>query len=195
MIGALVLMLGTAVAYAAFDPYTDSIPGSVAQGAAAQTASPQPVVAKPSPSEIAMAQLLADRHCLAEAMYYEARGEGVEGQMAVAEVVFHRMRSSAYPSTICGVVFQGAQEKRACQFSFVCNGDMERRKEPHAWAAARLLAAKIMTGAVPLGDITDDATSYHAVSVDPAWAGHLIRTVQIGNHVFYRAPPPGSRSM
>ena len=127
-------------------------------------------------------------------MYYEARGEGVTGQMAVAEVVFHRMRSRNYPSTICGVVFEGAQEKRACQFSFVCNGDMDRTKNRHAWAASRLLAAKIMTGAVPLGDITDDATSYHAVSVDPVWAGHLITTVQIGNHMFYRLPPARSRS-
>jgi spore germination cell wall hydrolase CwlJ-like protein len=154
-----------------------------------------PVAAKPAPSEVAMAQLLAERRCLTQVMYYEARGEGVRGEMAVAEVVFHRMRSRAYPSTICGVVFEGAQEKRACQFSFVCNGDMEHRKERHAWAESRLLAAKIMTGAVPLGDITDDATSYHAVSVDPAWAGQLIRTVQIGNHVFYRAAPAGSRSM
>ena len=76
-----------------------------------------------------MAQLLAERRCLAQAMYYEARGEGVRGQMAVAEVVFHRMRSRNYPSTICGVVFEGAQEKRACQFSFVCNGDMDTRQE------------------------------------------------------------------
>ena len=78
-----------------------------------------PVAAKPAPSEVAMAQLLAERRCLTQVMYYEARGEGVRGEMAVAEVVFHRMRSRAYPSTICNVVFEGAQEKRACQFSFV----------------------------------------------------------------------------
>ncbi|MDE2464925.1 MAG: cell wall hydrolase, partial [Alphaproteobacteria bacterium] len=108
------------------------------------------------------------------------------GEMAIAEVVFHRMRSSMYPNTVCGVVFEGAQDRRACQFSFVCNGDMERPKNPHAWAEARLLAAQIMTGAVRLGDITENATNYHAVSVDPRWAATLQKTVQIGNHIFYR---------
>jgi spore germination cell wall hydrolase CwlJ-like protein len=145
------------------------------------------VAPKPTPIEVAAEQLLAQRRCLAEAMYYEARGEGAVGEMAVAEVIFHRMRSSQYPNTICGVVFEGAQDKRACQFSFVCNGDMERPKNPHSWAVARLLAAKIMTGAVRLGDITENATSYHAVSVDPRWAATLQKTVQIGNHIFYRA--------
>lgn len=193
--GAVVLILGTVVAHAAFNPYTDSIPGAKPAAAIVRGVSHAPRAAKPAPSEVAMAQLLAERRCLAEAMYYEARGEGARGEMAVAEVVFHRMRSRIYPSTICGVVFEGAQEKRACQFSFVCNGDMKRTKEPHAWHAAQFLAAKIMTGTVPLGDMTDDATSYHAVYVDPVWAGHLVRTVQIGNHIFYRRPSVKSRSM
>lgn len=195
VIGALVLMIGTGVAYIASTPYTDRIPGDTAKIEITQPTKLQTVAVKPAPSEVAMAQLLAERRCLAQAMYYEARGEGVRGQMAVAEVVFHRMRSRIYPATICGVVFQGAQEKVACQFSFVCNGDMDKPRSQHAWAESRLLAAKIMTGAVPLGDITDDATNYHAVSVDPAWAGHLIRTVQIGNHIFYRRPVARSQSM
>jgi spore germination cell wall hydrolase CwlJ-like protein len=190
-----VLILGTAVAYAAFTPYTDQMPGRHVASEVSQPMKPQFVAANPAPSEVAMAQLLAERRCLAQAMYYEARGEGVRGEKAVAEVVFHRMRSRIYPATICGVVFQGAEEKIACQFSFVCNGDMDKPIEKHAWAEARLLAAKIMTGAMPLGDITDDATSYHAVSVDPVWAAHLVRTVQIGNHIFYRRPATRSRPM
>lgn len=195
MIGALVLVIGTAVAYIAFTPYTDQIPGEASRAQITVPAQPKFIAARPAPSEVAMAQLLAERHCLAQAMYYEARGEGVRGEVAVAEVVFHRMRSRIYPATICGVVFQGAQEKISCQFSFVCNGDMDKPREQHAWAESRLLAAKIMTGALPLGDITDDATSYHAVSVDPVWAGHLIRTVQIGNHIFYRRPSARSQPM
>jgi len=188
IVGALLLVAALAVGAAALDPYTDSMPeGGMPSGAAHGLV--VPVAAKPAPSEIAMAQLLAERECLAEAMYYEARSEGVVGQKAVAEVVFHRMRNRNYPGTICGVVFEGSQLKRACQFSFTCNGDMRRAKNPRAWAEARLLAAKIMTGTVQLGDITDDATSYHAVYVDPVWAGQLIKTVQIGNHIFYRLPP------
>jgi spore germination cell wall hydrolase CwlJ-like protein len=195
MIGALVLIIGTAVAHAAFTPYTDHVPGVRVRSEVSRSMKPQYVAARPAPSEVAMAQLLAERRCLAQAMYYEARGEGMRGEKAVAEVVFHRMRSRIYPATICGVVFQGAEQKISCQFSFVCNGDMDKPIEKHAWAEARLLAAKIMTGAMPLGDITDDATSYHAVSVDPVWAAHLVRTVQIGNHIFYRRPATRSRSM
>ncbi len=195
VIGALMLVLGTAVAHAALNPYTDNIPDATAHIEIAAPAEPAAPAAKPAPSEVAAAQLLAERHCLAQAMYYEARGEGVRGQMAVAEVVFHRMRNPNYPATICGVVFEGSREKRSCQFSFVCSGELDRAKNGHAWAQSRLLAAKIMTGAVRLGDITDDATSYHAVSVDPYWAGHLIRTVQIGNHIFYRTPSARSQAM
>lgn len=190
IVGALLLMLGTAVAHTAFVPYTDSFSGH--DNVIAHSADVE--AAKPTASEIALVQLLAERRCLAEAMYYEARGEGIEGEEAVAEVVFHRMRSRGYPNTICGVVFEGARDGHSCQFSFACGNHLDRAKEPHAWADARLLAAKIVTGAMPLGDITDDATSYHAIDVDPEWAGHLIKTVQIGNHVFYRAPPPPSRS-
>jgi len=190
IVGALILILGTVVAHAAFNPYTDSVPG---RGNSTEMARAAVTAASPTPSEIALVQLLAERNCLAEALYYEARGEGIEGEMAVAEVVFHRLRSRGYPGTICGVVFEGSPA-HACQFSFACSRDMDRAKEPRAWSEARLLAAKIMTGAVPLGDITDDATSYHAISVDPAWAGTLIKTVQIGNHIFYRAPPPHSRA-
>lgn len=191
VVGAIILVLGVAVAHIACVPYTDSF----GHHSAVADAAPKTEIAyKPAPPEVAMAKLLAERHCLAQAMYYEARGEGSEGEMAVAEVVFHRLRDRAYPGTICGVVFEGEHSKGACQFSFVCNGDMDRAKEARAWHKAQLLAAKIMTGTVPLGDITDHATSYHAVYVDPAWAAHLIETVQIGNHIFYRAPPSRGNS-
>jgi spore germination cell wall hydrolase CwlJ-like protein len=191
VIGALLLALAIATGATAAVPYTDSMPGNSRSAAAQVTHMP---AAKPAPSEIAMAQLLAERRCLAQAMYYEARSEGIVGQKAVAEVVFHRMRNRNYPSTICGVVFEGSELKRSCQFSFTCNGDMKKPKNARAWAEARLLAAKIITGTVRLGDITDDATSYHAVYVDPVWAGHLVKTVQIGNHIFYRLPSARGRS-
>ena len=193
LVGALLIVLAICVAREVVCAYRNYI--DLGSGKSATThmadAKTLSVAPKPTPIEVAAEQLLAQRRCLAEAMYYEARGEGAVGEMAIAEVIFHRMRSSLYPNTICGVVFEGAQDKRACQFSFVCNGDMERPKNPHAWAVARLLAAKIMTGAVRLGDITENATSYHAVSVDPRWAASLQKTVQIGNHIFYR---PRTRS-
>jgi spore germination cell wall hydrolase CwlJ-like protein len=144
------------------------------------------IAAAPSATELAMVRFAGEQRCLAEAMYYEARGEGMDGEEAIAEVVFHRMHRRGYPASICGVVYQGAHDGGpGCQFSFVCNGEMDRPKSPGAWAQARLLAAKILNGYMLLGNVTAGATSFHAVDVEPDWAG-LERTVQIGNHIFYR---------
>jgi len=144
------------------------------------------VQASPSAVELAMVKFAGEQRCLAEVMYYEARGEGVEGEEAIAEVVFHRMHRRGYPGSICGVVYQGMADAPACQFSFVCNGEMRRPKVYADWARAKLLAAKILSGYTVLGNITGGATSFHAVDVEPGWAGSLERTVQIGNHIFYK---------
>ena len=144
------------------------------------------IEAAPSAVELAMVKFAGEQRCLAEVMYYEARGEGLEGEEAIAEVVFHRMHRHGYPGSICGVVYQGMADAPACQFSFVCNGEMHKPKVASDWARARLLAAKILSGYTILGNITGGATSFHAVDVEPDWAGSLERTVQIGNHIFYR---------
>ena len=144
------------------------------------------VAAKPAnAADMAMAQLLAEHRCLSEVMYYEARGEGTDGEMAVAEVVFHRLRHGHYGHSICGVVYEGA-DTPTCQFSFACNGEMARRKSPVAWHNTEILAARILAGQVALRDITGDATHFHAISVNPDWADNMERTVQIGNHIFYK---------
>ena len=147
------------------------------------------IQASPSAVELAMVKFAGEQRCLAEVMYYEARGEGMAGEEAIAEVVFHRMHHRGYPSSICGVVYQGLADAPACQFSFACNGEMRRPKVAADWARAKLLAAKILSGYTILGNITGGATSFHAVDVDPEWAGSLERTVQIGNHIFYKPPP------
>lgn len=133
-----------------------------------------------------LASLLAEHRCLAEVMYYEARGEGEEGEKAVAEVVFHRVAEGDHGQTICSVVYEGAK-RAACQFSFACNGARDVRKSPEAWQDAQVLAARIFAGEERLRDETSGATYYHATYVRPYWAPHLVRTAQIGNHVFYRA--------
>jgi spore germination cell wall hydrolase CwlJ-like protein len=145
------------------------------------------VVRSAPAAELTLLRILQDQRCLAEAMYYEARGEGREGQEAIAEVVFHRMKSPGYPHSICGVVYQGAERGHGCQFSFACDGELQLPKSSGAWSRARLLAAKIMAGAVHLGDITGDAISFHASEIQPDWADTMERTIQIGNHVFYRS--------
>ncbi|HEX4078976.1 MAG TPA: cell wall hydrolase [Rhizomicrobium sp.] len=146
-----------------------------------------PVDVSPLLRQLVLEKLFAEERCLAEAMYYEARGEGVDGEKAIAEVVFHRMRSRGFPRSVCGVVYQGAVLGHGCQFSFACNGELEQPKAMGAWARAKRLAAGILTGLVQLRDETEDAISFHAVDVQPAWSDSLVRTIQIGNHVFYRA--------
>jgi spore germination cell wall hydrolase CwlJ-like protein len=137
-----------------------------------------------SRADVVLGQLLAEHRCLAEVMYYEARGEGPDGQRAIAEVVFHRMRHGNYGHSICAVVYEGATHP-GCQFSFACNGELAQPKEREPWRATQILAARILTGEVALADTTVGAISFHAVSVQPDWSG-MERTVQIGNHVFYR---------
>ncbi len=191
-----------AVGAAATDrQYTDKPAVAAAQPAVMPAVAKAPVVAAPvalpvsapapvratSPADLAMAQLLDEHRCLSEVMYYEARGEGQDGQMAVAEVVFHRLRHGHYGHSICAVVYEGANGP-GCQFSFTCNGELAQHKSSVAWRSSEILAARILTGQTALRDITGDATHFHATSVSPDWADDngMERTTQIGNHVFYR---------
>lgn len=136
--------------------------------------------------DVALADIANEATCLAEAMYYEARGEGTAGEKAIAEVVVHRMHRAGYPHSICGVVHQGTGY--ACQFSFVCNGMIDQPRAPGEWSRAMRLATRILTGTLPLTDVTNGAIAFHAAGVEPDWPG-FVRTVQIGNHVFYRRTP------
>jgi len=166
----------------AYNLYTD-------ESAQVQLASDPPVVVAASPVEQAVAALSEEQSCLAEAMYYEARGEGTDGQKAIAEVILQRTHNGNYPKTLCGVVHEGANRHTGCQFSYTCDGSLSRPKNPIAWRRIRELAGNIMEGAVRLGYLTGRATHFHAVDVQPIWAENLVRTVQIGNHIFYRRGP------
>ncbi len=146
-----------------------------------------PASIKSSPEQLVMNKLLAEHRCLSEVMYYEARGEGLQGQKAIAEVVFHRMRTGNYGQSICAVVYEGANQP-GCQFSFTCDGNLRHNKSAASWMQAQMLAARILTGEERLNDQTGGATSFHAVSVQPDWAAELHKTVQIGNHIFYKSP-------
>lgn len=121
--------------------------------------------------------------CLAEAIYFEARGEPLEGQIAVAEVVLNRVDNRAYPDTICGVTRQGASQGRGCQFSYACSGSRQMAstvsRERAEKLAAIMLAGRERT-------VTDGATHFHATYVRPAWSRKFVRTAAIGQHIFYR---------
>jgi spore germination cell wall hydrolase CwlJ-like protein len=128
-----------------------------------------------------------DLECLTEAVYFEARGETPAGQAAVAQVVLNRVKSPAFPKSVCGVVFQGAADHRAgCQFSFACDGSTRRAREPDAWQRARRIATKAMSGQVTAA--IGNATHFHVATVQPDWSG-LIRVAQVGAHIFYKFGP------
>jgi hypothetical protein len=143
--------------------------------------------------ELAVAKQATEETCLAEALYYEARGEGEEGQKAVAEVILQRVQNKLYPKTICGVVYQGAERTTGCQFSFACDGSRNRALHQGEWEKAKLLAAKIVSGSLRLAGRTQNAVSFHTVGVTPIWSRTMMRVTQIGNHIFYRHMPKSMR--
>ena len=146
----------------------------------ARAALPDSVIVTLSPLELAQMERAAQAECLAEAMYYEARGEGIEGEKAVAEVVLQRTRERDYPSTVCGVTYDGVQpDRRDCQFSFACDGMLRRPKDRYAWQRVRLLAEKILTGMVRLSGQTGHAVAYHSVYVTPLWAQTMLKTAHL----------------
>lgn len=122
--------------------------------------------------------------CLSEALYFEARGETVKGQFAVAEVILNRVESQRFPDSVCGVIHQGTGRKFACQFTYTCDGRPENVSEPAAWARVGKIAKAILDRGAP--DLTGGATHYHTTAVRPAWARVYKRTARIGDHVFYR---------
>lgn len=122
--------------------------------------------------------------CLTQAVYYEAAGDGADGERAVAQVVLNRMRHPAYPSSVCGVVYQGSDRPIGCQFTFTCDGSLARIPIPALWKQAERIAGQALAGKVfaPVGH----STHYHADYVLPYWADSLDKSVQIGRHIFYR---------
>jgi hypothetical protein len=130
--------------------------------------------------------------CLAQAVYFEARGEPYDGQEAVAQVVINRVFSGYYPRSVCGVIFQDANHYHACQFTFACEGlDLNRIDEPRMWAQAKRIANRMLDGKIWLADI-GHATHYHADWVHPGWVHEMKKVDTIGAHIFYRPRAWGS---
>lgn len=129
--------------------------------------------------------------CLAQALYFEARGESIKGQVAVAEVIMNRVDSSRFPDTVCGVINQGTGRKYACQFTYTCDGIAEHINEPTAYARVGKIARAMLSG-LPR-KLTHGATYYHTTAVRPKWARVFDHTTTIGVHKFYRNVRQASR--
>ncbi len=122
--------------------------------------------------------------CLTTAIYYEAATEPDAGQQAVAQVILNRARHPAFPATVCGVVFQGS-EHAGCQFSFACDGSMNRGAPSRTyWLRAMRVAAAALNGHV-MAEV-GTATHYHTYAVTPSWNRSLVMTAAIGAHFFHR---------
>ena len=117
--------------------------------------------------------------CLAGAIYFESRGEPIEGQLAVAQVIINRAESSVFPSDYCGVVTQRSQ------FSFVKNGRIPtNRGNAGAWERARKIARIAHEGMWE--SEADDSLYFHATYVRPSWARKKVARATIKSHIFYR---------
>jgi N-acetylmuramoyl-L-alanine amidase len=139
------------------------------------------------PKATSLAELVARRgsssidgreaECLAGAVYFESKGEPLQGQLAVAEVILNRTRSGRFPSTSCGVVFQRSQ------FSFVRGGGFPPIvRSGQNWRSAVAIAKIAMNKEWSSG--VGKALFFHARYVSPGW--RLTRVASVGNHIFYR---------
>jgi spore germination cell wall hydrolase CwlJ-like protein len=123
--------------------------------------------------------------CLAEAVYFEARGEAVRGQIAVAQVVMNRTFSGFYPTTVCGVVYQNKHRHYACQFTFACDNVADVVREPDMWERAKKIAKAVLDGQLWLPEV-GKSTHYHAYWVRPSWVHEMKKMYKFGVHTFYR---------
>ena len=123
--------------------------------------------------------------CLAEAVYFEARGENLAGQAAVAEVILNRVASKRFPNTVCKVINQGSARKFKCQFSYMCDGKSEKIFDRNSYNRIVKLSWIMIMGSARV--LTNGATYYHATEVSPVWAKSMEKTNVIGRHIFYRS--------
>ena len=128
--------------------------------------------------------------CLAEAIYFEARGEGLIGKAAVAQVVINRVASSYYADTICGVTKENKHPHKLhlCQFSYECDGKEETIHDDESWNYSFIMAGRILQGDLRIESV-GPATMYHVCTGDyklPDWDwSQLEKYSQIENHCFY----------
>ncbi|TPL96732.1 cell wall hydrolase [Mesorhizobium sp. B2-3-10] len=126
-----------------------------------------------------------EQKCLANGIYFEARGEAVRGQAAVAQVILNRVRNPAYPNSICGVVYQNDSWLNRCQFSFACDGRKKRIDNPVAYKTAQDVGMAVTAGKIFIPEV-GSSTHYYANYVHPGWARTMQKMTKIGLHIFYR---------
>ncbi|MDQ0505471.1 cell wall hydrolase [Xanthobacter agilis] len=169
-------------------PLSPPAPAPTLAPAMAEEQSPERDGIWPSPAQrlaLQGANLARAQKCLAEAVYFESRGEPKRGQIAVAQVIVNRVFSGYYPADVCGTVYQNASRHLACQFTFACDNVKDVIREPDMWVQAKQIAADMLDGKLWL-DSVGRATHYHAYWVHPSWVREMNKLDRIGVHTFYR---------
>ena len=131
-----------------------------------------------------------EQACLANGIYFEARGEPVKGQAAVAQVILFRVRNPHFPNTVCGVVYQNKSWRNRCQFSFACDRIKDRVNNRRLYNVALDVAKATSAGQIWLDEV-GSSTHYHATYVRPRWARSMRRLTRSGRHIFYRTKNGG----
>ena len=171
-------------------------------------------IATTAPAELPMSKADAYKNssrgvqvsCMADNIYFEARNQGTAGWLAVAAVTLNRVTDRRFPNTICEVVFQAETTeswrtkskdvpdieriyypvRHRCQFSWYCDGKPDDINQLGIYMDIMQFSKILLTSRVMMFDITDGATFYHADYVMPSWAKSKIKTIEIGDHIFYR---------
>lgn len=137
-----------------------------------------------------------EKECLALGLYHEARGEPVVGQYAVGATILNRVRSTAYPNTICKVIFQNEHMRNRCQFSFACDGISDKPHNKSSYVKMLRLAGHILTNGIAreakfMGQAFHSdigtMTHYHRYDVSPSWSRKLKQLSKLGAHVFFKS--------
>lgn len=121
--------------------------------------------------------------CMALNIFFEARSEPIQGQIAVAEVTLNRVASDDYPNTICEVVLQ--ENKNGCSFSWWCDGKSDYPKEHNSFQTSKSLAKLMIDNGQYISVVGKDATHYHTDDIKPYWSDDMVKVEQVGKHIFY----------
>lgn len=138
----------------------------------------------------------ADSYCMGLALYHEARGEPIDGQIVVAATILNRVRSAEYPNSICEVVYQNERKFNRCQFSFACDEFGDTPQKDSLFEELVALGEVVSSGAIydsipaefqSFAGVLQNVTHYHRYDIETGWSPKLTKLGQFGNHVFFKS--------
>lgn len=138
------------------------------------------------------ARWLKEIQCLARNVHYEARGESLDGQLAVAKVTLNRTESGLFPNSVCGVVNEGKNNDRGyyvCQFSWRCESWNNPNRKFNSGDLSYQVAMDVILNYDKVDVVSDDTYWFHANHVKPSWRKHKEKIAKVDGHIFYKNKP------